>query len=515
VCATALLPATGETRNSAQTVYAAWSQIIGETSVAAPHLATPPTVQLRWVIDHDGACGAFAVSDKPAGQDGTIVGLNTVDHEWASGPLNKTTCFFEIPTGWSEVHLIENGAAVRLTSKISYSDQSADPSGWIWQEGPSNNQPVIVKGPAWIGAGDALTMVTLGDTGCRGFPQGVSERKQQNCENKTGESDWPLATLAQAAAGHRTDMVIHVGDYRYYYEDEIDQDSWDLWQKDFFPAAQPLLLAAPWVFVRGNHEGCPGADLPYGVGYFQFFGTKADASCDALADAGKTYMQPWFFDIGTGADAHRTVVLDVSAFTSEGAVVPEATANFEAAAQMSASGPESSWWAFHTPGVQLTYYSGEEHTGEPSVTQALLDATGQATLLKDRFCGHDGEHACKPSQFLMGHQHLFQSVTFPQPGKDWTFPRQMIVGHGGTKVDTANPAPSGETCHYSHFPIGSNGEDVSGYAHTDQRHGLVLWTRDQAAQAGWIGAQIFASDPGALVPIRIKDAGSAPSCYLD
>jgi hypothetical protein len=31
---------------------------------------------------------------------------------------------------------------------------------------------------------------------------------------------------------------------------------WRAWQDDFFDPAQPLLQAAPWIFVRGNHEGC-------------------------------------------------------------------------------------------------------------------------------------------------------------------------------------------------------------------------------------------------------------------
>src|SRR4029077_15152285 len=35
--------------------------------------------------------------------------------------------------------------------------------------------------------------------------------------------------------------------------------------KDFFKPAEPLLLAAPWVMVRGNHENCFGKN---GDGWF-------------------------------------------------------------------------------------------------------------------------------------------------------------------------------------------------------------------------------------------------------
>ena len=505
------------TAQDQQSVLAAWSQILGEVDVTKAGQITPPSLQMRWVLDGGGDCGAFSVSDAAPGQGGSVIDLDAQDNQWADQPFDKVTCFFDIPESWTEAYLIQNGAMAVLTSQISYSDASGDPKDWTWQDGPSDGAEIIVKGPAWIGSRDTLNLLSIGDTGCRGVPAAASSRQQQNCDNTAGRGDWPLQLLSEAAASEPADLVIHVGDYRYYYEDVITQDSWDLWQKDFFPAAQPLMLAAPWVFVRGNHEGCPGADLPFGLGYFQFFGTTAaGADCSALTDAGASYMLPWFFDIGSGTDAHRFVVLDVSSWSYQtGADVPELTKDFETAMQMTADGPDSVWWTYHTPGVQLIYYSSDEHTGEPGVTEALLKATGDGTLLEDRFCGHDGTHACKPSQFLMGHQHLYQNVTFPEPGETWTFPRQMIVGHGGTKVDTADPAPSGDTCHYSHFPIGSNGGDVTGYANTDETHGLVYWTRDPGAQAGWTGEQIFAPDPGNLVPIAVDDAGQAPACFLD
>ena len=43
-------------------------------------------------------------------------------------------------------------------------------------------------------------------------------------------------------------------------------DNWPTWQADFFAPAQPLLRAAPWVVVRGNHEDCSRE----GLGWFRF-----------------------------------------------------------------------------------------------------------------------------------------------------------------------------------------------------------------------------------------------------
>src|SRR5262249_29595616 len=61
-------------------------------------------------------------------------------------------------------------------------------------------------------------------------------------------------------------LVIHVGDYHYRETPcppsrpgcagSPHGDNWAVWQKDFFDPAAPLLAAAPWVLVRGNHELC-------------------------------------------------------------------------------------------------------------------------------------------------------------------------------------------------------------------------------------------------------------------
>ena len=70
--------------------------------------------------------------------------------------------------------------------------------------------------------------------------------------------------------------MIHVGDYN-YREDAVPGRQcglcrqslgygWDAWNADFFAPAAPLLAAAPWVMVRGNHEDCVRA----GEGWFRF-----------------------------------------------------------------------------------------------------------------------------------------------------------------------------------------------------------------------------------------------------
>ncbi|HEY3031579.1 MAG TPA: metallophosphoesterase [Bradyrhizobium sp.] len=81
----------------------------------------------------------------------------------------------------------------------------------------------------------------IGDTGC-------NDEKAQNCN---AVRSWPLARVAAEAAWLNNDLIIHVGDYRYR-----GRDDWPNWQADFFEPARMLLLAAPWVMLRGNHENC-------------------------------------------------------------------------------------------------------------------------------------------------------------------------------------------------------------------------------------------------------------------
>lgn len=115
----------------------------------------------------------------------------------------------------------------------------------------------------------------------------------------------------------------------------------------------------------------------------------------------------------------------------------------------------------------------------------------------DPFCPKAG--ACQPNQILLGHQHLYQSVTFSstkaagqKPANDpWVFPRIMIVGHGGTKTDSGDPSKSHRhACLHDFDIIKRNGTVPSGYVETHSEHGLVIWTRKAAAspsvdQSGW------------------------------
>ena len=99
-------------------------------------------------------------------------------------------------------------------------------------------------------------IVVIGDTGCR-----LKGKIVQDCDVP---GEWPFAAVARRAALRRPDLVIHVGDY-HYRETACPAarpgcagspfgDTWEVWRRDFFVPAGPLLAAAPWVVARGNHR---------------------------------------------------------------------------------------------------------------------------------------------------------------------------------------------------------------------------------------------------------------------
>lgn len=438
------------------TAYAAWSQIVGEIDPAKGAGLNLPTVELRFVTRAGEDCGNYTATTGGA-QTGAVATPRTgawtdvtvctiaMQPAWDAATLEKYNDGRDPAEGSVPVVLdskINRGSYVNTSTNVFFRDSGlTTPS--LWVPGVSDGKTVTVAGAASIGQRDKLTLVTVGDTGCRGKQPGHG---QQDCETSAGGDAWPFAELAVQAAIDRPDLVIHVGDYRYFFEHDSRTTQWIYWQKDFFPAAQPLLLAAPWVFTRGNHESCIANSLPFGQGYFQLFGTAAGESCEAIAQGStkgspNQYMKPWYFDVlATGQDAtlaHRFVILDANDFGA-GITKDEARHNFETAHQVSKGGPASSWWAMHTPSVQVIYFKGKEHDGKKD----LRDALGKATDFA--MCGTaDAPAPCRPSQFLLGHVHLQHSVTFPSSLQSggfgagsypWVFPRSFITGHSGTQI---------------------------------------------------------------------------------
>jgi Calcineurin-like phosphoesterase len=113
-------------------------------------------------------------------------------------------------------------------------------------------------------------ILVIGDTGCR-----IEGNFTQACNDP---DKWPFARIASEAAGLKPDLTIHVGDYDYRESpcpagnSGCAGSAWGnngpSWEADFFTPAAPLLAAAPFVFVRGNHEEC----ARFGAGWLRLLG---------------------------------------------------------------------------------------------------------------------------------------------------------------------------------------------------------------------------------------------------
>jgi uncharacterized protein (TIGR03437 family) len=134
---------------------------------------------------------------------------------------------------------------------------------------PSGTKAVAIEGQALtLPINNPQRITVLGDTGCR-----MDTSNSQACSDPKA---WPVATVAASALSTNPQLLIHDGDY-HYREAQCSPSvpgcagspwgyNWDVWREDVFRPLQSLLPAAPWVFVRGNHESCDRA----GEGWFRF-----------------------------------------------------------------------------------------------------------------------------------------------------------------------------------------------------------------------------------------------------
>ena len=149
---------------------------------------------------------------------------------------------------------------------------------------PAGAKSLVVAGQTMVlPVADPTRILVLGDTGCR-----IKGTALQACNDPKA---WPFAGLAKAAAAQKPDLVLHLGDYL-YRESPCPAnfagcagspygDNWASWDADFFTPAAPLLAAAPWIVIRGNHEDCYRA----GPGFLRLLGPTAydpAAPCAAI-----------------------------------------------------------------------------------------------------------------------------------------------------------------------------------------------------------------------------------------
>ncbi len=255
---------------------------------------------------------------------------------------------------------------------------------------------------------DPQRILVLGDTGCR-----IKGTALQACNDPKA---WPFATLAKAAAAQHPDLVIHLGDYL-YRESPCPEtfpgclgspwgDNWAAWDADFFTPGAPLLAAAPWIVIRGNHEDCFRA----GPGFLRTLGPTA---FDPAAPC-NPHLDPYAIQAGS-----QTIAIMDSASAPDQTVdpvqVPLYQKDFETLKVMADVGPgRELWLGTHRPLWGAISFLGLPAGGNATMIEAAGDLSAFAGI----------------SLMLSGHIHAFEAINYQAK-----IPPQIVAGNGGDNLD--------------------------------------------------------------------------------
>ena len=270
-------------------------------------------------------------------------------------------------------------------------------------------------------------IVVIGDTGCR---IKAADNAVQDCRDAKA---YPFARVAESAAAWKPDLVLHVGDYLYRENPCPDgasgcaDSAWgyglDAWRSDFLDPAAPLLKAAPWAMVRGNHESCNRA----GQGWQRFFDPspfQAARSCDDPSDDAKgDFSEPYAIPLGQGA---QIIVWDPSSagYKPFPAGDPRAAAFDANIIQIAAlaKGAAHTILANHHPVLAVAAKKSKDGTLEFGVSNKSL---------AERLLSADPKlYPAGIDLLLSGHVHVWEQLSF-----GGQYPSQFVAGFSGTQED--------------------------------------------------------------------------------
>jgi len=300
-------------------------------------------------------------------------------------------------TSFSEKGFIKNTLSVNNEAEGFYGNKGDD--------------ELVIKKEIQAGqnADGVKKIILMGDTGCR-MKEGKWGQSYQNC--KDGK-DWIYKSVADKIAAEKPDMILHVGDYHYrehcsegkvcrQYTDVVGY-GWRVWEADFFAPSVNAFAAAPWIFVRGNHEDCNRA--------FEGFKLLSEQNWpENCVKAEKTeYLQ-----VG-----NLLIVQMDTASVNEKPDTPADLAFWEQQfkdieARLETSKAKKVWIVTHKPFIGLV----ENDKGQLQTTNTNLQKAFAKTKLASRV------------EFLIGgHIHNTQFI------RAQGFPKQLVVGNSGTALD--------------------------------------------------------------------------------
>lgn len=296
-------------------------------------------------------------------------------------------------------------------------------------------------------------IVIIGDTGCR---LKASAREFQGCADAQA---WPFAQISRAAARLKPDLVLHLGDYHYRESPcpEAEKgcagspwgNGYDAWDADFFVPAEPLLRAAPWLVVRGNHESCARA----GQGWFRFLDPRpytAASSCnDPARDGDGDYSQPYAVPLGR---EDQFIVFDSARAAGRAyALGDEPFRRYEEQLRqvdVLAGQRRHSFFVSHHPVLGFTSAANEVALPGNAALQSVMTSLHPGRLF-----------ATGIDLAIHGHMHLFESLSFASD-----HPATIVVGNSGSSLylplpgilpEGAEPAPGARVAEFfSHDDFG-------------------------------------------------------------
>lgn len=428
------------------------------------------------------------------GAMGLLSACTSTTNDVASQPANIKAAWVEVGdqnqavarviSGYTQCPLLNvDGTTSRMNTRVAPATAAQRPDVSAPADSKASDFPVLVceaNLPATAKsasvAGRTLPLpkanpqkiAIIADTGCR---MQKSSNAFQSCSDP---AIWPFSTTAQTVAAMKPDLVIHIGDY--HYRENACPDGvtgcagspwgygWDVWNADLFTPAAPLMAAAPWVVVRGNHESCNRG----GQGWFRFMDTQpfnVERSCDDSSNDGfADYSYPYAVMLGSDT---QFIIFDSS--KAGAAALPNTSPQFgiyqqqfQRVATLAAKPNVMSIFANHHPILGYAPISGSAPAPGNQALQSVMNNLNSTAYYPPGV------------QIAMhGHVHDFQAINF-STGQ----PATIVSGNGGDNLDVNLPDP---------FPANTPpapGATVSSISHTSA-FGFMTMERP-AVGTGWV-----------------------------
>lgn len=343
-------------------------------------------------------------------------------------------------------------------------------------------------------------IIVVGDTGCR---MKKSDKLFQPCNDA---EKWPWKGVADRAALFKPDLVIHTGDIHYREnacpesEPGCQGSPWgygfDAFDADLFTPARNLLNAAPWVFVRGNHESCDRA----GQGWWRLLDAHAPVpgqDCnDPANDAKGEFSDPYAVKI---APDTQLIVFDSSRTGTK--ILSETDPLYIAykrqvdmASQIAIAAPNNIFMNHHpilgfapkaTP-AGVSFYPGNEGL------QSVMERAWPKLLFPPNV-----------NALFSGHSHVFQMTSFSTP-----HPSQFISGNAGSWVDDPNfnELPSDATPYKDAVVANFTTTNQYGFM-TMEREGQDWRMREWDRNGAILTSCLLAGSKGKCSPTKVLNGG--------